>query len=114
MNSFLVLVPNDRIVEQGCRVLRVVDGFARVSLRDRLRRKFWSADTPTGDGHVLYDPMADNPTLPPFVSWISPLPDGQVLALGVCSDGSENNTIRLINVATGEFSRRSASPDSHG
>jgi prolyl oligopeptidase len=60
------------------------------------------ADSPTGEGRVVFDPASENPTSSPFLSWISPSPNGLVLALGVCADGSENNTIRLIDVATGE------------
>ena len=35
------------------------------------------------------------------LSWFAPSPDGRVLALGVCTDGSEHNTVRLIDVSTG-------------
>jgi len=59
------------------------------------------ADSPAGVGTVLFDPATENPERPPFVSWISPSPDGRVLAIGVCADGSEQNTIRLIDVASG-------------
>lgn len=38
---------------------------------------------------------------PAVLSWFAPSPDGRVLALGVCTDGSEHNTIRLIDVETG-------------
>lgn len=55
-----------------------------------------------GEGRVLFDPRKENPTQPPFLSWLAPSPDGRTLALGVCTDGSENNTIRLIDVASGE------------
>ncbi len=61
------------------------------------------ADTPFGPGRLLFDPTAENPETPPFLSWLAPSPDGRVLALGVCSDGSERNTIRLIDVASGEL-----------
>jgi prolyl oligopeptidase len=61
------------------------------------------ADTPFGPGRLLFDPTTENPDTPPFLSWISPSPDGRVLAIGVCADGSENNTIRLIDVASGEL-----------
>ena len=59
------------------------------------------ADTPMGAGRVLFDSATENRERPPFLSWIAPSPDGTTLALGVCADGSENNTIRLIDVATG-------------
>ena len=60
------------------------------------------SDEPMGQGRVLFDPSSENAARPPFLSWISPSPDGRILALGVCADGSENNTIRLIDVATGQ------------
>lgn len=59
------------------------------------------ANEPLGDGRVLFDPMAENPERPPFLSWIVPSPDGCTLALGICVDGGENNTIWLIDVTTG-------------
>jgi prolyl oligopeptidase len=59
------------------------------------------ADSMTGEGRTLFDPRSENPEKPPFLSWISPSPDGRILALGVCGDGSENNTIRLVDVETG-------------
>jgi prolyl oligopeptidase len=60
------------------------------------------ADAPLAEGRMLFDPRTENPAHPPFLSWISPSPDGCTLALGVCADGSESNTIRLIEVATGQ------------
>jgi prolyl oligopeptidase len=59
------------------------------------------ADSPNGEGRILFDPVSDNSDKPPFLSWISPSPDGRVLALGLCADGSENNTIRLVEVSSG-------------
>jgi prolyl oligopeptidase len=59
------------------------------------------SQSPTEEGRVLFDPALEDVESPPFLSWIAPSPDGRTLALGVCSDGSENNTIRLIDVATG-------------
>ncbi|MBV9847462.1 MAG: S9 family peptidase [Kutzneria sp.] len=59
------------------------------------------ADEPMGAGRVLFDPTTECPERPPFLSWISPSPDGRTLALGVCADGSEQNMIRLVDVATG-------------
>jgi prolyl oligopeptidase len=61
------------------------------------------SDEPMGEGRVLFDPRTENPPRPPFLSWISPSPDGRTLALGVCADGSESNTIRLVDVATGSL-----------
>src|SRR5262249_23984984 len=58
------------------------------------------ADDPVAEGRVLFDPIEENPQRPPFLSWLSPSPDGRILAVGVCADGSEHNTIRLIDVAS--------------
>ncbi|GAA1956676.1 prolyl oligopeptidase family serine peptidase [Amycolatopsis minnesotensis] len=60
------------------------------------------SDEPFGDGATVVDigQFADRET-EPFLSWLSPSPDGAVLAIGVCTDGSEQNTIRLIDTATG-------------
>lgn len=60
------------------------------------------AREPFGEGRVLFDPADENPEKPPFLSWISPSPNGLLLAVGVCADGSENNRIKLIDVVTGE------------
>jgi prolyl oligopeptidase len=62
------------------------------------------SDQPLGPGRVLYDPAAESAPAP-FLSWFSPSPDGTLLALGLCADGSEQNTIRLLDVATGELRR---------
>lgn len=59
--------------------------------------------SPFGTGRVLFDPDLERPDHPPFLSWLAPSPDGRVLAVGVCVDGSERNTIRLIDVATGQY-----------
>jgi prolyl oligopeptidase len=59
------------------------------------------ADELTGPGRTLFDPAWENPDKPPFLSWVSPSPDGRILALGLCGDGSENNTIRLVDVESG-------------
>ncbi len=59
------------------------------------------AEEPYGDGRVLFDPANEDPGHPPLVSWIAPAPDASVVAVGLCADGSEQNTIRLIEVASG-------------
>jgi prolyl oligopeptidase len=58
------------------------------------------SDEPYGPTRVLFDPALE-PGSPPYLSWFSPSPDGTLLALGLCTDGSEQNTIRLVDVATG-------------
>jgi prolyl oligopeptidase len=55
---------------------------------------------PFGPGRVLFEPTADGCDRPPFLSWVSPSPDASTLALGVCKDGSEMNTVRLVDVTT--------------
>ena len=60
------------------------------------------SDRPFGEGRPLFDPAAEAAGPLPVVVWISPSPCGEVLALGVCDDGSEANRIRLIDVASGE------------
>jgi len=45
----------------------------------------------------------DAPGHPAVLSWFAPSPDGRVLALGVCTDGTEHNSIRLIDVPTGSI-----------
>ena len=75
--------------------------FRTVVPEDRTQASVVVSDEPTGEGRVLYDPALENAARPPFVSWISPSPDGRILAVGVCSDGSEQNTIRLVDVETG-------------
>jgi len=54
-------------------------------------------------GRVLFDPAAEDFDRPPFLSWTVPSPDGRTLAIGICVDGSENNTIRLIDVKSGRM-----------
>jgi prolyl oligopeptidase len=53
------------------------------------------SNEPYGQGEVVAQISSDH-----FLSWISPSPDGSVLGLGVCTDGSEQNTIRLVTVST--------------
>lgn len=60
------------------------------------------ADSPYGEGRMVYEPRPDADGTTPYLSWQSPSPDGRVLAVGLCDDGSENNSIRLLDVATGE------------
>lgn len=55
---------------------------------------------PYGEGRMIFDAASERASGKAFVSWISPSPDGKTLALGLCEDGSENNTMRLVDVAT--------------
>lgn len=60
------------------------------------------ADQPFGDGREVFALSGSGEGAhPPVVSWLAPAPDGRVLALGLCTDGSEHNTIRLVDVASG-------------
>jgi prolyl oligopeptidase len=61
------------------------------------------AAEPYEDGRVLVD-LADYQIGAdlPILSWLSPAPDGRVLAIGVCTDGSEHNHIHLIDVDTAQ------------
>ena len=60
------------------------------------------SDTPYGAGRLVYSIEREIIDTPASIPWFSPSPDGQLLAVGICKDGSENNTIRLINVETGK------------
>jgi prolyl oligopeptidase len=55
------------------------------------------AGEPYGDGRAVAV-LEEGAVL----SWLAPSPDGRILAIGVCTDGSEHNTIRLVDVASGE------------
>ncbi|WP_341939973.1 prolyl oligopeptidase family serine peptidase [Microbacterium sp. LWH10-1.2] len=69
------------------------------------------SDEPYGAGRALVSlALFDEPGRPAVLSWFAPSPDGEVLALGVCTDGSEHNTIRLVDVATGVL-RADAPPE---
>ena len=61
------------------------------------------SESPYGDGRLLFALNDQNPESQEVLIWVSPSPDGCLLAVGVCVDGSENNTIRLIKVSTGEL-----------
>ncbi|GAT72322.1 prolyl oligopeptidase [Microbacterium sp. HM58-2] len=66
---------------------------------------------PYGPGTPLVALSAfDEPGHAAVLSWLAPSPDGEVLALGVCTDGSEHNTIRLIDVSSGAL-RADAPPE---
>jgi prolyl oligopeptidase len=59
------------------------------------------SDEPMGHGRVLFDTAEFDRRRPPSVTWLSPSPDGSVLALGVCDDGGETSRIVLLCVETG-------------
>lgn len=61
------------------------------------------SDTPFGDGGVLFDHRGGRFKPTEFLSWIAPSPDGRILAVGICHDGSEKNVIRLVDIANGEL-----------
>lgn len=60
------------------------------------------AEAPFGEGRplvALSDLVEAGETA--VLSWLAPAPDGGVVALGICTDGSEHNRIRLIDADTG-------------
>jgi prolyl oligopeptidase len=62
------------------------------------------SDTAFGAGRAIFDAQrekSEKPGTQAVVSWLAPSPDGRIVALGVCADGSEHNTIRLVRVDTG-------------
>jgi prolyl oligopeptidase len=61
------------------------------------------SEEPFGTGDVVFDAAQEDGEHPPYISWISPSPDGRILAVGVCADGSERNSIRLVEVRTGRI-----------
>jgi len=61
------------------------------------------SESPYGEGQLVYALNGENPETPAFMVSISPSPNGDLLAIGVCTDGSEYNTIRLVKVDTGEL-----------
>ena len=61
----------------------------------------WVADSLGAQGRQVFDPASEDRERPPFLVWMSPSPDGRTLAVGICTDGSETNTIRLVDVDTG-------------
>lgn len=60
------------------------------------------SEEPFGPGRMVFEPPLQGEGPPAFISWVAPSPDGQVLAVGVCDDGSERNRIVLVDVASGE------------
>lgn len=75
--------------------------FRKVTSEDNKGVRVVASSEPLGPGRLLFDTIKKNKTHPPHISWIAPSPNGSTLALGVCFDGSEQNTIRLIDVASG-------------
>lgn len=66
------------------------------------RAKLVCAATPFGDGRALValdELVAAGESA--VLSWMVPSPDGAIVALGICTDGSEHNRISLVDVATG-------------
>ncbi|WP_336629469.1 MULTISPECIES: erythromycin esterase family protein [unclassified Microbacterium] len=62
-------------------------------------RRIVVADEPYGPGRALVDLAEfDGPGRTAVLSWFAPSPDGTVLAVGVCTDGSEHNRVELVDV----------------
>jgi prolyl oligopeptidase len=102
------------------RLRQVVDRFAverRVSLPRFAGQCWFSSRIPPGashaavfvaddlrdEGRLLFDPAMHDPSGATVISWMSPSPDGAVLALGLCSDGSEKNHIALVDADSGRL-----------
>ncbi|MFY1668777.1 prolyl oligopeptidase family serine peptidase [Plantactinospora sp. WMMB334] len=57
---------------------------------------------PYRDERIVAEFPAEEPgSEPPSLPWFAPSPDGEVLAVGICRDGSEHNQIALYDVRTG-------------
>jgi prolyl oligopeptidase len=54
-----------------------------------------------GETRVLLDPEKLDPTGLTTITWISPSPDGRLVAYGTYRSGDENATLRLVEVDTG-------------
>jgi prolyl oligopeptidase len=57
------------------------------------------SDSPGDPGRVIFDP---NATPGQQVTWFVPSPNGQIVALGIASDGQELAEIQLLDVDSGE------------
>lgn len=68
-----------------------------------------ASDWPYGEGRLVYTFDSETNKNTAFIVSISPSLDGSLLAVGVCTDGSEYNSLRLIDVETGE--KLSKAPD---
>src|SRR5690606_1952051 len=65
---------------------------ARVYVRAGLR----------GEERLLLDPEAADPSGLTTVTWLSPSPDGRLLAYGTYEAGDENTRLELLDVDSGE------------
>ena len=61
------------------------------------------SDTPYGDGKLIFEMPNKGLENHSVLVWFSPSPDGKVLAVGICNDGSEKNAIVLISVDSGRY-----------
>ncbi len=68
------------------------------------QRRLWIRDGVDGAERQLLDPLAV-PGKPGkhAIDWYSPSPDGKLIALGLSAGGSEDSTLVVLNVATGEL-----------
>jgi len=57
--------------------------------------------TAYGEGRDIAIRIAEPQAGSTVINWIAPSPDGRLVAVGLCCDGSENNRIELIDVSTG-------------
>lgn len=61
------------------------------------------SDAPFSDGEALPFNLPRRGLHEPIITWLQPAPDGKTIAFGVCYDGSENNFIHLLDVASGRL-----------
>jgi prolyl oligopeptidase len=60
---------------------------------------------PMGEGKTVFDTAGhvDELGRTPVISWCTPSPDGGLLAVGLCHDGSEANIIRVVDIEAGHL-----------
>lgn len=61
------------------------------------------SSTAYGEGREIAISVSAKNGESPILTWCSPSPDGRIIAVGVCSDGSENNRIVLVDAASGDL-----------
>ena len=61
------------------------------------------SQAPLGDGDALSFSLSKRGVHEPVITWLQPAPNGRTIAFGVCYDGSENNSIHLLDVTSGRL-----------
>jgi prolyl oligopeptidase len=75
--------------------------FHAIQATETVKPHILVSDTPYGAGHTIPICASGVDSAKVVISWISPSPDGCLLALGICADGSERNRIHLIELPAG-------------